>query len=83
MSDRDIWRDRLRREPELGREIIEDLPSNHALAEKAFVEDPRLRAMSDEWEDRCGIPREDREREFADEELSAADRAVRYLTTWQ
>jgi hypothetical protein len=46
MSERTDWRDRLRAEPELAREILESLPADREYAEKAALRDPRLALLA-------------------------------------
>ena len=55
MSERDAWEPKLRADPAWGRETLQLLPPNEALAEKAFHEDRRLRSLDHQWLGHLGV----------------------------
>jgi hypothetical protein len=58
MDDRFDWRNRLRAEQELAREILESLPGDREYAEKAALRDPRLAKLAHEWNSYMGVEEE-------------------------
>ena len=58
-DDRAAWLPRLRRSPEAVTEVLNSLPGDAALAERAYTEDSRLRSLGDAFDDYMGIREED------------------------
>ena len=48
-SDREKWRNRLRREPDLATDVLRDLPGDERLAGRALEGDPRLLMLERQW----------------------------------
>ena len=79
-EDRDRWRDRLRREPDVVIDILRDLPGDPALAERNFEADPRLRSLDRQVGKWLEIPDDDRVIHYdADADTSASELAYRQL----
>ena len=55
MDARDEWRSRLKREPELTREILDSFRGDGVLADRAFAQDKRLRSLGNQFDAYLGV----------------------------
>ena len=79
-SERPTWRRHFEEEPDLTREILDDLPGNADRTTKAFQEDRRLRSLGDQLDDLLGIAKEDRVvRNYDDDSLSDSEQLYQRL----
>jgi hypothetical protein len=58
MHDRPAWRTRYAKAPDLTVEILDALPGDPALADRAYAEDPRIRGLGDALDSCMGVESE-------------------------
>ena len=72
-EDRSAWTKRFQDDAEFTRELLDALPDNSILADRAYAEDDRLRSLGDQFDTYLGIAPEDRVRDYEDAPLSESE----------
>ena len=80
-DDRPTWRRRFLEDAQFAQEVLAALPSNKALADRAYAEDQRLNDLGDALDGYMGVTAEDRVARDFDEDagLPDSERLYRWL----